>query len=334
MSLTVGITVLLVIVAIIVALVLYLTLNPGSAVGVSAQSAVSNNLRALVVAQRTRPGEEKKTRDKKSNLALAAAAESELSRKKSASSSRLTLEKRLKYAHWVITPAQFRAIQALVAVAVFIPAYLHATIFILILVVVMSPLLVSAVLDYCVQRRFNLFDEDYPVLLMQYVSLLKTGLSPITGLEAAAEGLDEGSLVRSEVLLLIERLHLGLTEEQAISAFGEDIPHPELELFVQSLLLSRRVGGTLSATLERLARQVRKRQQFRKQAVAAVSMERSSLMMIAIIMGLLMFYLAWSAPELVFPTFRSSLGNKIFQFGLMCIVFGFYWSRKVTNIKV
>lgn len=299
------------------------------------QAAVSSNLRSLVASQRTQQKRSANVSNSEENasLALAAAAESELSRKKAARGSRNTLEKKLKYARWIITPLQFRAIQLAAFIVAFIPSYLYGTIFIQ-LITPLVPLMVGGILDKAVKKRFNEFDADYPALLLSYVSLLKTGMSTIAGLEAAAKGLDHGTLVRSEVELLVERLRLGLTEEQAISSFGEDVDHPELELFVQSLLLSRRVGGTLSTTLERLAKQVRKRQQFRQQAVAAVGMERSSIYVIAFIMTLLLGYLAFASPELIFPAFSHPLGMKIFTAGLMLISYGFFWSKTVTNIKI
>jgi tight adherence protein B len=316
----------------IVLVFILLTMSGGS----SGAQASQNNLRNLVASQRQSNEDRRRgiaTGDK-ANLALAAAAEGDIDRKKVVSSSRMTLEKRLQNANWPITPLQFRAIQVFAAIILLIPAYLKFTVFIQITAFVMGPLIVNEILVGAMAKRFEAFDEDYPVLLLSYVSLLKTGMSAIGGLEAAAKGLDDDSLVRAEVELLIERLRLGMTEEQAISAFGEDVPHPELELFVQSLILSKRVGGTLSTTLERLAKQVRKRQQFRKQAVSAVQMERSSLYVIAGIMGLLMIYLAWTAPQLVFPAFKHKVGKKIFQGGVMAIVFGFYWSRKVTELKI
>ena len=303
------------------------------------QAAVSNNLRNLVVAQRQRKdaaarGDTVVGGDDARSLAFIAAEEGQHDQKSVIESSKMTMEKMLRYARWSITPLQFRGIQIFLAVLFFLPAYLHATVFIQMLMFFVGYATPKTLLDRSLKKRFEAFDEDYPVMLLSYVSLLKTGMSPIAGLEAAGKGLDETSLVRAEIELLIERLRLGLAEEQAISAFGETVAHPELELFVQSLILSRRVGGTLSQTLERLARQVRKRQQFRKQAVAAVGMERSSLQMIAAIMTLLMFYLAWTAPGLVFPAFSHPLGMKVFQCGLMLIVFGFYWSNKVTDVKV
>lgn len=334
MSFTLIIVVLVILMAAVGMVVVLLTTG-GGPMGKRrhAQSAVSSNLRSLVAAQRYGDQDGNRSRSKKENLALAAAAESDLRRQDSEKNSRLPLARKLRYGHWPISPTQFRAIQTLATLILFIPLYLHGTIFLQGLAALV-PFIVTGLLDRSVNKRFQAFDQDYPVLLLSYVSLLKTGMSTIAGLEAAAKGLDEKSLVRSEIELMIERLRLGLTEEQAISSFGEDIAHPELELFVQSLLLSRKVGGTLSSTLERLARQVRKRQQFRQQAVAAVGMERSSIYMIAAIMSLLLGYLTYASPELVLPAFQHDLGNTIFQAGLSLIFFGFFWSRKVTNIKI
>lgn len=306
--------------------------------GGGGSKAASNNLRNMVMSQRTTRAEAvqsgaKVLRSGANNLAIAAASEGEVS-KKNSNSSRIDLEKKLRYAKWPITALQFRAVQIFTGLICAAGAYPYATGYLVFMVLVMVPLLIGGILDRAIGKRFDAFDEDYPVMLLSYVSLLKTGMSAIQGLEASSKGLDPDSLVREEVELLIERLRLGMTEEQAIGAFGEDIAHPELELFVQSLILSKRVGGTLSTTLERLAKQVRKRQQFRKQAVAAVGMERSSLHMIAVVMGLLMVYLTYTAPQLVLPAFSHPLGKKIFQGGIMTIVFGFYWSRKVTEIKI
>lgn len=300
---------------------------------------VGNSLRNLVASQRAQPQtadlREKASRRMRPSLAQAEA-EAQLARRKleKQMTARRGLESRLRYAQWKITPWQFRSIQVLVTIACFIPAYRHAAMSIWLLVLFMMPSVVDGILEWRIQLRVKKFEGDYPVMLLSYVSLLKTGMSSIAGLEAAAKGLEAESLVRTEIELMVERLKLGLTEDQAINGFGEDIAHPEIELFVQSLLLSRKVGGTLSTTLERLARQVRKRQQFKQQAVSVVGMERGSIYAIAFIMTALMLYLAWASPDLIQPAFNDELGNKIFQAGLAMVVLGFYWSRKVTNVKI
>ncbi len=335
---TITIIVLFVVMIILLAGGLYVITKGGSMSSLgSSKSTQQASLRSLVQAQRAQNDpfrENGGSKKPKENLAFVAAEDPALSRKKLQQSSTLTLEKRLKYAQWKISPLQFNAIKIFVTIVVFIAARSFLALPMQILALFLTPSVVDAVLSRAMDKRFKAFDADYPVLLLSYVSLLKTGMSTIAGLEAAAKGLDPGSLVRSECELLVERLRLGLTEEQAINAFGEDIAHPELELFVQSLLLSRKVGGTLSTTLERLAKQVRKRQQFRHQAKSAVGLEQGSIYAIAVIMSALMGYMCYASPDLVFPALKNELGNKFFQGGFALIIVGFWWSKKVTNIKI
>lgn len=300
---------------------------------------VNDNLRSLVSAQREQQKIAKDAGYQRnldgSHLVKAAAELSDIKKKTTEAATRLTLDRKLKFARWSITPFQFRSLQVLFVIIVFVPVYLHAqSSFLKFMYLLLSWMSFSSVLNWALNKRFEAFDKDYPVMLLQYVSLLKTGMNAISGLESAAKGLERGSLVRAEVELMVERLRLGLTEEQAVGSFGEDIHHPEMELFVQSLLLHRRVGGGLSSTLERLAKQVRKRQQFRKQAVAAVGMEKSSIYVISAIMTGLILFLIYKSPELIIPALSHPTGRQVIETGLSLIAGGFFWSKKVTNIKI
>jgi tight adherence protein B len=159
-------------------------------------------------------------------------------------------------------------------------------------------------------------------------------MNPMTGLETAAKGLSEFSALRAEVEMMIERLRFGVPEDKSIGAFGEDIYHPEIELFVQALLLSMRVGGTLSDTLERLAKQVRKRQFFRESANAAVGLQRGSIWFILLILTGLETYLYFIYPESIVGALKDEVGWQVWQFGILAIVAGMFWVRQVTKIKV
>jgi tight adherence protein B len=244
------------------------------------------------------------------------------------------LARNLQYAGWPISPGAYIAIKIIVTLAFLIPAYMKATFVIQLLVIFLVPKLVDSALRFAIRRRSEEFDKDYPVLLLQLVSFLKGGMIAMTALREAANSLSESSVVRNEVDTLIERLKLGLSEEQAIGAFGENIDHPEMELFVQSFLLHCRTGGRLSATLERLAIQVRKRQQFRKEAYAAVASERISIYAIAGIMLFLLTFIFVKNPDLMYPSFYHDFGRILFQSGVSIIILGFYWSKRITDIQV
>jgi len=248
--------------------------------------------------------------------------------------SQLTLAKRIKYAQWTIAPIVFRLGEVLISVVAMALASAKLNIVMVIVTGFTGPLIMNAILTHCVERRFKAFDADYPSFLLSVVGLLKTGMNAMGALEASAQGMAEGSLLRMEIEMMVERLRFGVPEDKSIGAFAEDIYHPEIELFVQALLLSRRVGGTLSDTLDRLAKQVRKRQYFRSSAVAAVGLQRGSIWFIVSILAGLEVYLYFIFPEAVVGAWKDPIGWNVWQSGLLLIVIGMVWVRQVTKLKV
>jgi len=247
----------------------------------------------------------------------------------------MTLRKKLKYSQLThIPPFAFSLAQIFISLAAFLVTRHYFDVVLQLMSLMTGPLLMSWFLGMKMNRRFNQFDADYPQFLLSLAGLLKTGLNPIQGLQAAADGLEEQSLVRAEVQLMLERLRLGVPEERSVGSFGEDVCHPEIELFVQALILSRRVGGNLSDTLDRLAKQVRKRQYFRKSAEAAVGLQRGSIWFILFILAALETYLFFVWRDCVVLPWTHPMGRPVCQAGLIGIILGLFWVRQVTKIKV
>ena len=248
--------------------------------------------------------------------------------------SKPALERRLRYAQWPIPPLVFRLAQLCGALFAMSLASLKFNWVLVIAAGVIALILSNGLLTWAVERRFKAFDSDYPAFLLSVVGLLKTGMNALGALEAAAKGLAEASLLRAEVEMMIERLRFGVPEDKSIGAFAEDIYHPEIELFVQALLLSRRVGGTLSDTLERLSKQVRKRQFFRASAVAAVGLQRGSIWFIIGILTALEVYMYFAYPEAVVGAWNDPTGWQVWQYSILVILLGIYWVRQVTKLKI
>ena len=310
---------------IIVAAVLLDLPVPGMGGG---SSNLQSNIRNIVATQRE--AQDGLGQPKKKD-ASALAAEARVERK---TSSKLTLEKRIKYAGWDFPPFVLVACEISFSIVFFLLVRLKFFVPLQILALASGPMLGGWVLNSTVDRRFKAFDSDFPNFLMSLVGLLKTGMNPTNALKSAAMGLDEGSSVRVEVELMLERMRLGLSEDQSIGSFAEDVFHPDVELFVQALLLSKRVGGNLSDTLERLAGQVRKRQYFRQSAQAAVSMQRMSIWVIIFVLVGVEGYMLVMTPDLVLDGIRDPFGFQVWQLGVFVILIGMIWIRQITKIKV
>ena len=250
------------------------------------------------------------------------------------SDSKLTLQKKLKFARWThIPPYVISVSQIAISLLVFLLTRQVFGTLLQLVALTTGPIVVNTILMHRVNARFKKFDSDYPQFLMSLVGLLKTGMNPVQALGAASEGLGEDSLVRLEVESMLERMRLGISEDRSIGSFGEDVNHAEIELFVQALLLSRRVGGTLSDSLERLAKQVRKRQFFRRSANAAVAQQRGSMYMILAILAALELYLYLSWRQGVTEVWYDAQGKSVCEFALVMMIGGLYWSRQVSKIR-
>lgn len=257
----------------------------------------------------------------------------ELGNKESDRTGALTVTKRLKYAEIDIPTIFFHGAEVVISLVSFSIAFKFFDIPLQVVSLISGPLICRAVLNQIVNHRFKSFDRDYPPFILSLVGLLKTGMNPIQAMEAAANGLEETSLVRFEVEQMLERLRLGVPEDKSIGTFAETVYHPEIELFVQALLLSRKVGGTLSDTLERLAKQIRKRQQFRSAAVAAVGLQRGSIYFIIGILISLFLYIRIVFPEMTY-SLLTPLGWQVTQGAVIVMGLGIFWVRQVTKLKV
>ncbi len=245
-----------------------------------------------------------------------------------------SLVRKLACAQWNIPPSLYYVAMVMISLVSILIASFKFHMIIQMLSLLIGPFVMNSALSYSLNRRFKAFDVDYPAYLGSVVSMLKTGLNPISALQEAASNLSPESLIREEMDVMLERLRLGVPEEQSIGAFAENIPHPEVELFVQALLFSRRVGGALSQTLERLARISRKRQYFRQSAVSAVGLQRGSIYLILGIMMGLEVFLYTVYPESVTGAWKDPTGWLVWQVGIVMILVGVIWLNKVTKIKV
>ena len=249
------------------------------------------------------------------------------------SNAEMTLEKRLMFAHWDMSPTRYYLYTALVTFIFFSIAYIKLNTLGLVVSLFAGRGVMNALVNKAIQKRFNKFDRDYAPFLLSLVGLLKTGMNPIQALGTASSSLENDSLVRFEVELMLERIRAGAPEDKSVGAFGSDINHPEIELFVQALLLSMRLGGTLSDTLERLAKQVRRRQFFRSQAVAAVGLQRGSIWFILCIQTTLMVFIYFILPTFIIESATNPIGWQVWQGGIFVMMMGMLWVRLVSNIR-
>ena len=245
-----------------------------------------------------------------------------------------TLKQKMIYANWHFPPILFYILRLLVAFLSFVIATLFFTPFLSSVIAFIAFAFVNSFLKKAIDKRFKSFDNDYPTFLQTIVSLLKSGMNVLTAIDSAADGLEDNSLLKQEVKIMMQRLKAGVGEEKAIGNFGSTIDHPEIELFIQTIILGKSLGGSLSMTLDRLAEQVRKRQYFRSSAVSSIAQQKGSVWAIIAILASMIIMIAVKSPALFEESLQTRVGRIILEGGIAIILFGIYWIKKIINIKV
>lgn len=250
-------------------------------------------------------------------------------------SNKITLQDKLRYAQLAhVPPYAVSLAQIGVSLTLFLIARTYLQEPLQLLSLIMGPVFVNSLLQARIRKRVAKFDADFPQFLLSVVGMLKTGLNPVQALEAAVGNLEQDSIVRQEVELMLERFRVGVPEDRSIGSFGEDINQPEIELFVQALILSRRVGGNLSETLDRLAKQVRRRHTFKMAATSTVSQQQGAIWVIVMIMVAVELFMLRAAPDMVIGAWTHPKLVDYSQSAVLLIWLGITWMKKITEIKI
>ena len=164
-----------------------------------------------------------------------------------------------------------------------------------------------------------------PSFLIGVASAVRTGLDPITAVRSVASFLPKTSLLRQEIQIFNRSLDAGMGEEEAIISLGQRINHPDIKLFVTTLLLARAEGSSLGVCLQRLNQFTRQRQAFRREAKTAVAMQKLSSFGICgcgLVIGLMQLVMNGESMK---QAFHHPLGFLLLSSGSGMLAIGLIW---------
>jgi tight adherence protein B len=139
------------------------------------------------------------------------------------------------------------------------------------------------VVSYFISRRGDQFTAKFPDAIELLVRGLRSGLPVTETLGIVAQEIP--GPVGEEFKLIIERMKIGRTMEDALQDTADRLNTPEFSFFVITLAIQRETGGNLAETLSNLADVLRKRAQMKLKIKAMSSESKAS----AYIVGALPF---------------------------------------------
>ena len=193
-------------------------------------------------------------------------------------------------------------------------------------------LLVFGFISWAGNREKRKFEEQLPDTLVLLATSLRAGYSLLQAVEAVAA--EAPNPTAREFGRAIAEARLGRSVTEAMQGITDRTQSKDFEWAVMAIEIQREVGGNLAEVLQTVADTMLARNRLRGEIRALTAEGRIS----AFVLGALPFAMAgflWvSNREYLTPLLQETFGRIAIGVGLVLMVGGILWLRKIINIDV
>jgi tight adherence protein B len=138
----------------------------------------------------------------------------------------------------------------------------------------------------------------------------------------------------TEMAIVYEEQRLGLGLSRALRRMGDRVASRDLWYFITAVLIQTESGGNLAEIMENIGQIVRNRLNLKGKVKALTAEGRFSaliLLLLPIVVLIAMFFLNRSY---IMPLFQDPLGTKILGAGVVSMLLGAFWMKRMVKIKI
>ncbi len=161
---------------------------------------------------------------------------------------------------------------------------------------------------------------------------IKAGQSLTQSMERVVENIN--GPISQEFGLVLNKVRLGMSVEEALNEFGERIPRQDVQMFVTAVNILKETGGNLAETFQTIVTTVRERQKVEKKIEALTAQGTMQAVIITLVPLLLLGIFLILDPNYVMPLFTKPLGWVCLALMLTLQVIGLFVMKKIVTIKV
>jgi tight adherence protein B len=194
---------------------------------------------------------------------------------------------------------------------------------------VAAPLLARVFVNHRAARRRHEFDEQLPDVLHLMVSLLRSGYGLPQALDTVANQTAEP--VATEFKRVLFETRIGRDPADALESTAARMRSKDFGWVVQAMRINREIGGELASILESVSETVRERQRLARQIQALTAEGRLSALLLTAIPPFLVVLLSVFSPG-YFAPLTESPGPLIVAIGIVLLIIGWWWTRKLVKL--
>jgi tight adherence protein B len=181
-------------------------------------------------------------------------------------------------------------------------------------------------------RRQAKFDEQLPSTLQLVSGALQAGHSLQQAVDTVVH--EAADPIAGEFQRVLTEARLGRPLEDAFEAMAKRTRSLDFEWTVMAIRLQRQVGGNLAEVLSTVSQTIRDRYSLKRQIRALSAEGRLSSLILSILPVLLFAALLLFNPAFLRPLFTTTVGIMMMAGAAVLMIFGVFWLKKITEIKV
>jgi tight adherence protein B len=181
-------------------------------------------------------------------------------------------------------------------------------------------------------RRQAKFEEQLPSTLQLLSGALQAGHSLQQAVDTVVH--EAGDPIAGEFQRVLTEARLGRPLEEAFEAMAKRTNSLDFTWTVMAIRLQRQVGGNLAEVLSTVSQTIRDRYALRRQVKALSAEGRLSSLILSVLPLLMFVALLIFNPVFLRPLFTTSVGIIMMAASGVLMIFGVFWLKKITEIKV
>jgi tight adherence protein B len=187
-------------------------------------------------------------------------------------------------------------------------------------------------LNHKEHQRTKAFAEQLPDTLQLLASSIRTGFSFSQALDAAMRNGQQP--MSGELNRALAEARLGAPLEDGLERVAERMDSEDLRWTVMAVRIQRQVGGNLAEVLANTAKTMRERAALRRHVHALAAEGRLSGIILVILPVLLFSYLFWGKRAYLSLLWTTLPGAVMSIGGVVLLVVGSLWMRKIAQVEV
>ncbi|MCW8109353.1 type II secretion system F family protein [Alteromonas ponticola] len=183
-----------------------------------------------------------------------------------------------------------------------------------------------------IAKRMERIEEQFPEALDVLKRGLQAGYAFNEALKLVFEEL-KGDL-SNELKLLFQKINLGADMKVAMLTFVRRVPSTSAMAFASAVNIQKETGGNLAENIEKLSVLIRQRFRFRRRVKTLSAEGRMSGWILVLLPFVLFAVLYLTSPTYISELFTTEAGHDLLKWGLIGMLAGVVWIKKLLELEV